>query len=145
MLLPKIATYFDTSVDALIGYDPQMGKEAIKRECARLRAAFASGPFDQAHAQCQELARDYYSCYPLLVQIAVLYLNHLDLAEGPARGEIASEAVGLCRRIRRNSSSSADVKLAESVEASFLLAFGNPQAAIETLGEMSDIDMGADI
>lgn len=144
-LLPRIATFFDTSVDKLIGYEPQMGKEGIRRECARLRAAFASEPFERAHAQCQELVRYYYSCYPLLAQVAVLYLNHLGLAEGPEREKLVDEAVDLCQRIRRNSTSSADVKLAEAVEAAFLLAVGKAQAAIEALAGATDPDMGADI
>ena len=144
-LLPRIAAYFDVTVDALLGYEPQMGKEGIRSECERLREAFATMPFDVAHAQCQKLAHDYFSCYPLLVQIAVLYLNHLDLADGTKRGELAHEAVELCRRIRCYSSSSADIRLAEVVQATLELATGDPQAAIEALGDSPDIDLGADM
>ena len=144
-LLPRIAAYFDVTVDALLGYEPQIGKEGIRRECARLREAFATMPFDEAHAQCEKLAHDYFSCYPLLAQIAVLYLNHLDLANETKRGELAHEAVELCRRIRRSSSSSADIRLAEAVEASLELAVCDPQAAIGALGDSPDIDLGADI
>ena len=144
-LLPKIATYFDTTLDKLVGYEPQMSRAGIRRECARLRTAFANEPFEQVHARCQKLAFDYYSCYPLLAQIAVLYLNHLNLTEGAERERLADEAIGLCRRIRRNSASSTDVKMAEAVEAGFLLAAGNPRAAIEALDGMPDIAMGTDI
>ena len=144
-LLPRIAAYFDVTVDALMGYEPQMGKEGIWRECMRLREAFATMPFEEAHAQCEKLAHDYYSCYPLLAQIAVLYLNHLDLVEGAKRIGLAHEAVGLCHRIRRNSNASADIRLAEAVEASLELATGEPQAAIEALGGASDVDLGTDM
>lgn len=144
-LLPKIATYFGTTVDELMGYEPQMSRSDIKRECIRLRTAFANEPFAQAHARCQELVRDYYSCYPLLAQIAMMYLNHMDLAGEPDRKELAEEAIGLCHRVRRNSESSADVKQAEAVEASFLLATGDPQAAIEALGEIPEVDIGLDL
>lgn len=144
-LLPRIAAYFDVTVDALMGYEPQMGREGIRRECARLREAFATKPFDEAHEQCVKLSRDYYSCYPLLVQIAALYLNHLDLVDGERRVELAHEAVGLCRRIRRNSSASADIRLAEALEASLELATGDPQAAIEALGDAPDFDLGTDM
>ena len=144
-LLPRIAAYFDVTVDALMGYEPQMGKDGIKRECARLREAFATMPFDEAHALCSKLAHDYYSCYPLLAQIAVLYLNHLNLVDGAKRGELAHEAVELCRRIRCNSSASADIRLAEAVEASLELAMGDPQEAIEALGDAPDIDLGTDM
>ena len=144
-LLPRIAAYFGISVDELMGYEPQLSKSDIGRECARLRQAFASEPFERAHAHCQQLVRDYYSCYPLLAQIAVLYLNHLNLVEGAEREKLAEEALGLCRRVRRNSTASVDVRLAEAVGASLLLATDKPQAAIEELGETIGFDMGADV
>ena len=144
-LLPKIATYFGITVDTLIGYEPQMSRENIKRECARLREAFANDSYAEAHEKCQQLIRDYYSCYPLLTQIVLLYLNHLDLAEPAELELLADEAIELCHRIRRNSESSTDVKLAEAVEASFLLVTGNPRAAVQALGEEPDVDIGADL
>lgn len=144
-LLPKIATYFDVTVDSLIGYEPQMSKAGIARECARLRAAFASEPFEEVHAQCQALMRDYYSCYPLLMQIVTLYINHANLVEGDARKALFEESIDICRRVRRNSSSSADIKMAEAIEASILLAMGNPQDAIDVLSDTVEIDVGADL
>lgn len=143
-LLPKIAAYFDTTIDALVGYEPQMTKAGIARECARLRTAFAELPFEEAHVQCQALVHDYYSCYPLLVQIATLYLNHANLAagEGPA---LLNEAIDICRRVRNNSNSSADIKQAEAIEASILLVTGNPQDAIDLLSPAVEFDVGADV
>ena len=131
-LLPKIATYFDTTIDVLVGYEPQMSKAGIARTCAQLRTAFATEPFEEAHAQCQALVRDYFSCYPLLVQIATLYLNHADLAGADAPA-LFNEAVDICRRVRCNSNSSADIKQAEGIEASILIMTGNPQDAIDLL------------
>ena len=144
-LLPKLATYFGTTVDARIGYEPQLSKADIRRECDRLRAAFATQPFEEAHAECQQLARDYYSCYPLLVQIAMLYLNHMNLVDVAERGQLVEEAIDLCRRVRKNSESSADVTQAESTEAMFHLMAGNPQAAVDVLPDAAEVDMGADV
>ena len=50
-LLPRIAAFFDVTVDALFGYELQMGKEDIGWECARSHEAFATTSFDEAHAQ----------------------------------------------------------------------------------------------
>ena len=144
-LLPKVATYFDTTVDALIGYEPQLDRKAIARELESLRMAFASEPFEQAHARCQELVRDYYACYPLLAQIAVLYLNHLNLVDAAGRQALADEAVGLCQRIRRNSQNSSDIRQAEAVEAAIRLALGDPQGAVEVLVDAVDVETGADV
>ena len=68
-LLPRIATYFDVTVDALMGYELQMSKEGIRRECARLREAFANKPFDEAHAQCEKLVHDCYKTQSWLENI----------------------------------------------------------------------------
>lgn len=144
-LLPKIATFFDLTIDKLMGYEPQLTRKGIAQACARLRKAFASEPFEQAHQQCQELVRDYYACYPLLAQVAVLYLNHLNLAEGYERAKLVEEISGLCQRVRQNSTSSSDIRLAECIEVNVLLVAGRPQEAIEVLGGTTDMDMGADL
>ena len=144
-LLPKIATYFGVTVDELIGYEPQMSKAEIARECARLRAAFAERPFEEVHAECQALVRDYFSCYPLLAQIVALYINHVNLAGPEGSASLLNEALQLCRRIRSNSDSSADVKQAEALEATVQLLMGNPQEVADLLRDTSQIDVGADI
>ena len=144
-LLLRIATYFGTSVDELVGYRPQMSDQAIRMECARLRAAFAEGPFDRAYDMCRDLVRDYFSCYPLLLQIAILYVNHVDLAGPDARGPFIEEAIGLCGRVRRGAKGSGCVRQAESVEAILLLMKGEAQEAVELLEDSVLPDMGADI
>lgn len=144
-LLPRIATFFGVSIDELVGYEPQMSKQEIRLTCARLRTAFAEEPFSQARGKCQALARDYYACYPLLAQIAALYLNHLDRAEPDERESLVEETVGLCERIRYGATSSTHVRQAESIEALLLLANGNALAVSELLGDAAMPDMGADI
>ena len=144
-MLPKIATYFGITIDDLLGYEPQMTKTGIKSDCAHLRKSFAEKPFEEVHAECQALARDYYSCYPLLEQIAILYLNHLALADEFKREAVIEEAVELCQRIRKNASTSAIVKEAETIEASFMLIAGKPQLAIELLEGAVQLEMGADV
>ena len=144
-LLPKIATYFGVTTDEIIGYKPQMSKQEISRECARLRAAFAEKPFEEVHAECQQLVRDYYSCFPLLASIVSLYINHASLADMDARMALLDEALSICRHIRRNASSSADVKQAEGIESGVLLMMGKPEEVIELLHDTVEVDVGADI
>ena len=143
--LPKIATYFGVSIDELLGYEPQMTKAGIRDACERLKRAFAEQPFEQAHDACKELVRDYYSCYPLLVQVAALYLNHLPLAEPAKQQAFIEESIDLCHHIRKNAQSSATIKQAESIEACFFLASGKPQLAIELLEDTVEVEMGADV
>ena len=65
-LLPQLASYFDITIDELIGYEPQMEKEEIKKLYLRLSKDFSVLPFDDVLAECLETAKKYYSCYPLL-------------------------------------------------------------------------------
>ena len=48
-LLPHIATFFNITIDELIGYSPQMDREEIKRTYHRLSAEFAKEEFDVVH------------------------------------------------------------------------------------------------
>ena len=98
-LLPRIATYFGISIDELLGYEPQMSRQAIRIICAKLRKAFAEEPFEQAHDACKRLVRDYFSCYPLLVQIASLYLNHMNLASPEERDGLVAETFEICGKL----------------------------------------------
>ena len=143
--LPKIATYFGISVDKLLGYEPQLTREGIRKACELLKKAFAEEPFEQARDKCRSLVRDYYACYPLLVQVATIYLNHFPLVEPASQQAFIEEAVDLCHRVRANASSSAVIKQAETIEAAFRLAVGDPQVAAELLESTVEIEMGADV
>ena len=55
-LLPQLASYFDITIDELIGYEPQMEKEEIKKLYLRLSKDFSVLPFDDVLAECLETA-----------------------------------------------------------------------------------------
>ncbi|MBP8031648.1 MAG: helix-turn-helix transcriptional regulator, partial [Acetobacterium sp.] len=79
-LLPQLGAYFNISIDELMGYSPQLTPEAIKALYHRLADDFASIPFDEVLAECETIIKKYYSCFPLLLQMAVLLVNHHMLA-----------------------------------------------------------------
>ena len=62
LLLPRLAAYFDMSIDGLMGYEPQMDKREIRETHRRLSEEFTTLPFEEALEHCREYARDYYSC-----------------------------------------------------------------------------------
>lgn len=100
LLLPRLASYFDVSIDELLGYAPQLSREQIQKHYHSLSEEFASGDFEGTVEKCVELMKKYYSCYPLLFQISVLLLNHFMLAESPQRQqEILELAAGTCGHI----------------------------------------------
>lgn len=135
-LLPQLATYFNISVDELIGYQPQMTKEEISKTFRRLAAEFSTRPFHEVHAECREMIRKYYTCFPLLMQMAVLFINHYMLEKGKEKKQaLLQEIIDLCDRIKRESEDVWLSKQANSIEALSHLLLNQPLEALELLDE----------
>jgi transcriptional regulator with XRE-family HTH domain len=134
--LPQLAAYFNISIDKLMGYAPQMAKEDIKKLYHRLASAFGPQPFDEVLGECRRIIKKYYSCFPLLLQMAVLLANHHMLAEEKNMQEtILKEAVELCIRIKTESNDVLLSKDATSLEAVCYLMLQQPQEVLNLLGE----------
>ena len=100
LILPQLASFFNVTVDELMGYSPQLGKEQIQKQYYCLAGEFASRPFEDVIKESEELVRKYYSCYSILYQICLLWLNHFMLAGDEKRGqEILKKADQLCGHI----------------------------------------------
>ena len=100
LILPQLASFFNVTVDELLGYSPQLSKEQIQKQYYRLAGEFASRPFEDVIKESEELVRKYYSCYSFLYQICLLWLNHFMLAGDEKRGqEILKKADQLCGHI----------------------------------------------
>jgi len=76
LMLPELATYFNVSVDELLGYSPQLTSEDIKKLYNQLSHDFAVKPFEEVREQCEQIIKKYYSCFPLLLAMIQLFLNH---------------------------------------------------------------------
>jgi len=134
--LPKLAAYFNISIDDLMGYAPQMEKADIKRLYLRLANDFANKPFKEVLAECREIVKKYYSCFPLLSKMAVLYINHYTLAvTADERIAILREAVELCHRVHAESEDVLLGREAITLEAACHMMLGEPQAVLDLLGE----------
>ncbi len=146
VFLPQLATYFGISIDKLMGYEAQLSKQGIKDAYARLCLSFAEKPFEVAHAECQDLIRDYYSCYPLISQMAALYLNHLQQAPNQETRELLiHEAIELCQRVRVGGDGVFELRQANSVEALLRLIEGNAAATVELLEDSIVPTMGESV
>lgn len=133
-LLPKLASYFNISIDALMGYEPQMSREDIRKQYCQLSRDFLERPFDKVMEQCRGLVKHYFSCYPLLFQIGVLYVNHAELAEIPEQiSGILEEARKLFVRVKKESRDAELGTQAISMEAFCLLKLGKLQEVFELL------------
>ncbi|MEY9970645.1 transcriptional regulator with XRE-family HTH domain [Lysinibacillus sp. RC46] len=135
-LLPQLATYFNISIDELIGYLPQMTKKDIKKTYQRLAEDFSNKPFDDVLDQCRAIIKKYFSCFPLLLQIAKLYVNHFVLAtERGKQEELLQEAIDLCIRIKKESDDIWIAKQANSLEVLCHIILNQPLEALELLDE----------
>ena len=83
-VLAELASFFGVTLDELVGYEPQLGREQIRRIYRELAEDFAKKPFAEVMAVCRRYIRRYGSCWPFLLQMAGLLLNHAPLA--PAGG-----------------------------------------------------------
>lgn len=136
LFLPRLATYFNISIDELIGYVPQMTKKDIKKLYHQISSSFAHEPFDDVMKKCKYTIKKYYSCFPLLFQMAVLLVNHHMLASNEEdKREILNEAAKLCIRIREESDDVWLGRNASSFEAVCYIMLQQPQDVIDLLGE----------
>lgn len=139
IFLPQLAAYFNISVDELIGYEPQMTKEDIKKLYHKLAADFAEKPFDDVIKHCREIIKKYYSCFPLLLQMGILLLNHsLLLKNGDEQKALLQEAKELFVRVKVESD---DVELARqalNIEAACCLYDADPKGVLELLEDSNN-------
>ncbi|MFZ7933838.1 helix-turn-helix domain-containing protein [Bacillus thuringiensis] len=134
--LPLLASYFNISIDELISYTPQMEQEDIKNLYHRLAEAFSEEPFDEVMMECRGIIKKYYSCFPLLIQIGILFINHHMLTEDTDRGiEILEEAMNLFNRVQEESDDVSLVKEAASFQATCYLILNRPNEVLQLLGE----------
>ncbi|MDF9825464.1 transcriptional regulator with XRE-family HTH domain [Breznakia sp. PF5-3] len=134
-LLPRLATYFNISVDELLQYSPQLSKYEIKNLYDELANAFASQPYEEVIKRCRLIVKEYYSCYPLLLQIGALYLNYSNLAPTNQVEAILHEAIELFIRIKKESNEVELSTIAQNLEATALLMTQKPKDIIALLGE----------
>lgn len=134
--LPQLAAYFNITIDELMGYSPQMTKEDIKRLYQQFSSSFATQPFDDVLGECRRIIKKYYSCFPLLFQMAVLLANHHMLAEEKKEQEaILKEAAELCIRIKTEGDDVGLAKEATSFEAVCYLMLQQPKEILNLLGQ----------
>lgn len=139
LLLPQLASFFGVTVDELIGYEAQMSKEQIRRCYTELTGNFVKLPFDEAMGHVRKLVHRYYSCYPFLLQVCVLYLNHFMLTESREdQKEILREANALCDRILSRCSDMGVCQDAAAIKAMLNLQMGNVNEVIEMLEPITD-------
>lgn len=142
-LLPKLAMYFDVSVDALLGYEPQLTKDRIQAIYMELAKRFANEPFDDVLQRLDQLVAEYYSCYPFLMKMAQLLLNHMPVS--PNVEATASKILALCERVKRNTTELSLLQEATAIEASVHLINQQPEQVLQILGDQPAIEFSREL
>lgn len=132
--LPQLAAFFNISIDELMGYKPQMCKEDIRKLYLRLSADFTVKPFDEVLEHCREIAKKYFSCFPLLFQIGALLVNNsIESGDSHKIFSVIEEAKELFIRVKKESEDTELRQLALNLEAFCALTLGHPDEVIALL------------
>lgn len=132
--LPVLATFFDISVDELIGYSPQLTREAIHKVYTSLAGQFVSKGYEQTLEESEEIRKKYYSCYELQFQLAVLYLNYgIGAPTEELKNSMIARVIEICKRLKEESGDPLLMRNANSLEATANLILLNAVEVIELL------------
>lgn len=132
--LPRLATYFNITIDELLGYLPQLDQGEIRRIYHKLADDFGEEPFEDVLKKVYEVIEKYYSCFPLLLQMALLLLNHHMLAASEEEKKMVLEKIiSLCRRIKTEGDDVWLAKQANSFEAMGQMILGDPIEVLDLL------------
>lgn len=139
LLLPVLAAFFNISIDGLIGYEPQMAKEDIRKLYQKLASEFTKEPFDKVFAECREYLKKYFSCWQLQVQIGLLFINHASLTENLDKTkEVIEAALEIFKKVEKCSN---DVNLAKQsvhLQALCYISLQQPAMAIDILENLKE-------
>ncbi|MDO5336338.1 MAG: helix-turn-helix transcriptional regulator [Eubacteriales bacterium] len=139
LLLPQLAAFFDVTLDDLFGYEAQLSQEQIRRLYEDLCEGFVRLPFEEALEEARSYAHCYYSCYPFLLQLGVLYLNHAMLAQTQEEQKrILQEADSFCTHILDRCTDASICEDAASLKATLYLQLGRVKDAADLLEGLAD-------
>lgn len=135
-ILPILASYFRISIDELIDYEPQMDKDRIHKLYIRLSGEFGAENFESVYSEVKDIVRRYFSCYPLILQMTVLLVNHNSLAKTPEmKKEVLDYAESLSEKLIRESTDAWVVGQAKSLKATIYMIGGEYNKIINVLDE----------
>lgn len=113
----------------------QMSKDEIREKYLEFSKRFAEETFESVYEDCENLKAQYSECYPLIMQLAVLYCNHFMLAGNQNKQlSVLKEAEEMFEKVMNYAKEKDLVRQAESMTASCCLMMGNTKKVFEILG-----------
>lgn len=134
LLLPKLATFFNISVDELIGYDPDLSSVQIQKFYIDLENRVTGAGMDSILEDIKIKIKQYYSCFELLYYMALFILNHCDLATDDVKKEEYLEyANNILKRVCEDSKNPLLKDQSLSLRAACLISLGKSEEALNIL------------
>lgn len=141
-LLPKLASLFHTTIDELLGYEPQLTAHKIMEMYHNFSKRFLEESFETVQADVEKMVKEYYSCFPLLVRMAQLYLNHYSYSQNSQ--SVLERIVEWCGRVVELSDDHKLIQEAQIIYGSVLLIKNNPQELLKSVGSEVPIQLGVE-
>ena len=136
-LLPLIASFYNVTLDELMGYEPQLSREQIQEVYRQFSERFAAEPFDAVYPDIQIQIRQYFACCPFLFQMAVLLLNHCDPRLGERISEVRAAIISLCLEVEQKSEDRNLCESAHTIRMMVSLQSGSYQEVIDELSDLT--------
>ena len=145
LLLPKLATFFNISVDELIGYDPDLSSTQIQKFYIDLENRVTDTDMDSIVEDIKIKIKQYYSCFELLYYIALFILNHCDLATDTIKKEEYLEyANNILKRVCEDSKDSILKDKSLSLRAACLISLEKSEEALNILPSSDMLSISKD-
>lgn len=145
LLLPKLATFFNISVDELIGYDPDLSSTQIQKFYIDLENRVTDTDMDSIVKDIKIKIKQYYSCFELLYYMALFILNHCDLETDDVKKEEYLEyANNILKRVCEDSKDSILKDKSLSLRAACLISLGKSEEALNILPSSDMLSISKD-
>lgn len=145
LLLPKLATFFNISVDELIGYDPDLSSAQIQKFYIDLENRVPDAGMDSIVEDIKIKIKQYYSCFDLLYYMSLFILNHCDLATDTTKKEEYLEyANHILKRVCEDSKDSILKDKSLSLRAACLISLGKSEEALNILPSSDMLSISKD-
>lgn len=145
LLLPKLATFFNISVDELIGYDPDLSSVQIQKFYIDLESRVTDAGMDSILEDIKIKIKQYYSCFELLYYMALFILNHCGLATDTTKKEEYLEyANHILKRVREDSKDPILKEQSLSLMAACLISLGKSEEALNILPSSDMLSISKD-
>lgn len=103
LLLPKLANYFDISIDELLGYSSQLSFKEIRRLYDEFGKMYQNNK-EETLKKVETKIKEYYSCYDFILSMSQWFLNYGILNEvKEEREKMIDRSYQLSYRVYQNS------------------------------------------